>query len=210
MLVGLNESAVNVGGFVSSPLALGEHVTPSPVKPVLHAHVGAPDVNVHVAFGLQPPLFVRHGFAPPAHTPLVQTSLDVFGLPSSHGVASGSVGVEHVPVAWSMHAPATWHWSLAVQVTPAHRSMPAHVPPAQTSVAVFGLPSSHAAPFGRELPPHVPPDVHWSPCVQELPSSQTEPRERRVPLHTPATDDVHWSFCVHVLPSSHAVPALAK
>jgi hypothetical protein len=37
-------------------------------------------------------------------------------LPSLHVVPFAAVGFEHVPVAGA-HVPATWHWSLAVQVT---------------------------------------------------------------------------------------------
>jgi hypothetical protein len=78
-------------------------------------------------------------------------------------VASGLAGFEHAPVVWSMHMPATWHWSLAVQVTPSQWSTPAQAPAVQMSPAVLGFPSSHIAPFGSWTPPHAPPDVHWSP-----------------------------------------------
>jgi hypothetical protein len=53
----------------------------------------------------------------PAHAPAVHTSPTVLALASSQVVPFEAAGFEHVPVAWS-HVPATWHWSLAVQVTP--------------------------------------------------------------------------------------------
>jgi hypothetical protein len=44
----------------------------------------------------------------PPHTPLVQTSPVVFGLPSSHAVPLGLLGLLHAPVVES-HVPARWH-----------------------------------------------------------------------------------------------------
>jgi len=44
-------------------------------------------------------------------------SVCVQAFPSLQVVPSGLFGFEQTPVAWS-HVPATWHWSLAVQVTP--------------------------------------------------------------------------------------------
>jgi hypothetical protein len=52
----------------------------------------------------------------PVHTPDVQASVWVQRLPSLQGVPSGALGLEHLPVVGSQ-APATWHASLAVQVT---------------------------------------------------------------------------------------------
>jgi hypothetical protein len=54
-----------------------------------------------------------------------------------------AVGFEHVPVE-GLHVPATWHWSLAVQVM---GSEPTHVPLMHESICVHGLPSSHIVPF---------------------------------------------------------------
>ena len=48
---------------------------------------------------------------PPWHV-----SLCVQALPSLHAVPLGAAGFEHWPVEGS-HVPATWHWSLAVQIT---------------------------------------------------------------------------------------------
>ena len=45
----------------------------------------------------------------------------VQALPSLHAVPLGLAGFEQAPVAGSQ-VPAVWHWSLAVQTTPAHRS----------------------------------------------------------------------------------------
>ena len=79
--------------------------------------------------------------------PVWQLSLCVQASPSEHEVPLGAAGFEHVPVA-GLHTPATWHWSLAVHVTPAQRSVPAQTPFVQTSVVVLGLPSLHVVPFG--------------------------------------------------------------
>ena len=69
-----------------------------------------------------------------------------------------------------LQVPATWHWSLAVQVTGFE---PVHVPPWQLSVCVQALPSLHVVPFaavGFEHAPvlvlHVPATWHWSLAVQ--------------------------------------------
>jgi hypothetical protein len=52
----------------------------------------------------------------PVHVPLWQLSVCVHALPSLHVVPFAAVGLEHAPVL-VLHVPATWHWSLAVQVT---------------------------------------------------------------------------------------------
>jgi hypothetical protein len=83
----------------------------------------------------------------PVQMPAWQVSLCEHELPSLHDVPFGALGFEHVPVA-GLQTPATWHWSLAVHVTPAQRSVPAQTPFVQTSVVVLGLPSSHVVPFG--------------------------------------------------------------
>src|SRR2546421_257729 len=56
-----------------------------------------------------------------------------------HVVPSGAAGFEQAPVP-GLHVPATWHWSLAVQVT---GLLPVHVPLWQVSVWVHALPSLH-------------------------------------------------------------------
>jgi hypothetical protein len=58
------------------------------------------------------------------HVPAWQLSLCVQALPSLQLVPFGAAGLEHAPVVES-HAPATWHWSLAVHVT---GLLPVHVP----------------------------------------------------------------------------------
>jgi hypothetical protein len=57
----------------------------------------------------------------PAQRPALQVSFVVHASPSSQAVPSGATGFEQMPVAGS-HVPAMWHWSRAVQVTPAQRS----------------------------------------------------------------------------------------
>src|SRR5262249_32634869 len=53
--------------------------------------------------------------APPTQAPLWQESPTVQALPSLQGVSLGAAGLEQAPV-WGSQVPATWHWSLAVQV----------------------------------------------------------------------------------------------
>ena len=101
----------------------------------------------------------------PVQTPFWQVSVCVHRLLSTHAVPSFFVGSEQVPVAAS-HAPAAWHWSLAVQVT---GLAPKHRPPWQVSVCVHALPSEQVEPFffaGSLHRPvevsHVPAVWHWS------------------------------------------------
>jgi len=84
-------------------------------------------------------------------------------------VPSVASGFEHTPVVVS-HVPATWHWSLALQVTGFE---PMHVPDWQESVCVHASPSLHVVPFAFAGFEHCPvlglqvPDVwHWSLAVQ--------------------------------------------
>jgi hypothetical protein len=116
-----------------------------------------------------------------------------------HGVPFGtSVGVEHAPVE-GLHAPATWHWSLAEQVTGFD---PVHTPDTHALRCMHGLLPVHAVPSvaaGFEHTPvdglHVPATWHWSVAVQVT---------GLVPVHTPET---HASVGVQAFPSSHQVPS---
>jgi hypothetical protein len=75
--------------------------------------------------------------------PFWQASPVLHGLVSSHFTPFCLVGLEHTPVA-ELHTPASWHWSLAVQVTcPA----PTHSPALQESVTVQALASLQKLPF---------------------------------------------------------------
>ena len=65
-------------------------------------------------------------------------------LPSSQAVPSGAAGFEQTPVEGS-HAPAAWHWLLAVQVI---GLLPEQTPERQESVWVQALPSLQAVPSG--------------------------------------------------------------
>ena len=118
-------------------------------------------------------------------------------FPSLHAVPFALAGLEHAPVA-GLHAPAEWHWSLAVQVTGLD---PVHVPDWQVSVCVHRFPSSHAVPFGftgfEHVPVavlHVPGRWHWSLAVQVTGLD---------PVHVP---DWQVSVCVQGFPSSQIVP----
>jgi hypothetical protein len=64
------------------------------------------------------------GSGEPPQLPAVHTSAAVHWFPSLHDVPSGTCGFVHVPVP-VLQIPATWHWSLAKQVTGFD---PAHVP----------------------------------------------------------------------------------
>jgi hypothetical protein len=142
----------------------------------------------------------------PPHTPPVHTSLVVAASPSSQGVPLAAAGSLHRPVAWSQ-VPASWHWSLAVQVTAAQRSTPPHTPPVQTSLVVAGSPSSQTVPlaaFGSLHRPvaesQLPTAWHWSLAVQVTAA------QRSKPTHAPPT---HWSPVVTGSPSSQTVPLAA-
>jgi hypothetical protein len=99
----------------------------------------------------------------PAHVPLWQESIWVQALPSLHVAPFAAVGFEHWPVL-VLHVPATWHWSLAVQVTGFE---PVQTPVVHASVCVQAFPSLHVVPFtavGFEQVPvegvHVPATWH--------------------------------------------------
>src|SRR3989442_241395 len=104
----------------------------------------------------------------PAQVPDWHVSLWVQAVPSLHDVPSVAFGFEQVPVV-GLQVPATWHWSLAVQVTGLE---PVQVPDWQVSVWVQALPSLHDVPlvaFGFEQVPvvglQVPATWHWSLAV---------------------------------------------
>jgi hypothetical protein len=118
-------------------------------------------------------------------------------LPSLHIVPFGLAGLEQVPFAGS-HVPASWHWSLAVQITGFD---PLQVPLSQVSVCVQPLPSLQLVPLGlaglEQVPfagLHVPASWHWSLAVHTT---------RFEPVHVPL-----WqvSVCVQPLPSLQLVP----
>jgi hypothetical protein len=92
------------------------------------------------------------GTGEPPQLPAEQTSPAVHWLPSLHAVPSGANGFEQLPVPGS-HAPATWHWSLAAQITGFD---PAHVPDTHESIWVQALSSLQDVPsaaFGFEQKP---------------------------------------------------------
>src|SRR5437667_157357 len=104
----------------------------------------------------------------PVQIPDWQVSLWVHALPSLQLVPSAAFGFEHVPVA-VLQVPATWHWSLAVQLTGFE---PLPIPDSQVSLWVQALPSLQLVPsaaFGFEQAPvagsQVPATWHWSLAV---------------------------------------------
>ena len=82
------------------------------VQSIPSLHVTVVFVSVHALVPLQ--ALVTQGLvlvqviAVPPHTPAVQTSEKVQGLPSSHVVVLGAFGFVHTPVV-VLHTPATWH-----------------------------------------------------------------------------------------------------
>jgi len=105
----------------------------------------------------------------PVHVPDWQVSVCVHASASLHVVPFGAAGFEHRPVPGSQ-VPATWHWSLALQVI---GLPPLQAPAWQVSVCVQAFPSLQAVPFafcGFEHSPlpgsHVPATWHWSLALQ--------------------------------------------
>src|SRR5439155_64072 len=77
----------------------------------------------------------------PVQTTPWQVSVCVQALPSVQAAPSGFAGLEQRPVAGSQ-VPASWHWSVAAQVT---GFVPVQTPPWPVSVCVQALPSVPAA-----------------------------------------------------------------
>jgi hypothetical protein len=103
-----------------------------------------PDVGSQVPETWHASLAAQATGFPPTHTPLVHTSVWVHALPSLHAVPFGTTGFTQTPVLGS-HAPATWHESIATQMT---GLPPAHAPPVHKSVWVQAFPSLQAVPLG--------------------------------------------------------------
>jgi hypothetical protein len=81
---------------------------------------------------------------PGVHEPVWQVSEPLHWSPSEQGAPSGFVGLVHCPVEASQ-VPASWHASIALQVTGA----PGLQEPAwQVSEPLQALPSPHEVPFG--------------------------------------------------------------
>src|SRR5262245_20364798 len=74
--------------------------------------------------------------------PVWHASVCVHAFPSLQPVPSGAAGFEHTPVP-VLQTPATWHGSLAVQVT---GLAPVHAPDWQESVCVHAFPSEQPDP----------------------------------------------------------------
>jgi hypothetical protein len=80
---------------------------------------------------------------PPEQIPPWQVSVWVHALPSLHVVPLLAIGFEQAPVDTS-HAPALWHWSLAVHV---FGVPPLHAPDWHVSPVVHALLSLHVVPL---------------------------------------------------------------
>jgi hypothetical protein len=191
----------------------GVHTPDWQVSPVVHALPSSQDVPSsalgfeHVPVpGLQTPatwhwsLAVQTTGFEPTQMPVWHESLCVHAFPSLQVVPSPAFGFEHIPVP-GLQMPATWHWSLAAQITGFE---PVQTPLWHESDCVQAFPSLQDCPsgaFGFEQRPvpglHVPATWHWSLAVQ---TTGLEP------VHTPLW---HESLCVQALPSLHDVPSLA-
>jgi len=133
---------------------------------------------------------------PPLQVPVWQVSFCVQALPSSHVVPSTATGLEHAPVLGSQ-VPATWHGSLAEQVT----AVPAHVPSVQVSLVVQRLPSLQLVPAGATGL------EHWPLAGSQVPATwhgSLAEQVTAVPAHVPS---VQVSLVVQRLPSLQLVPA---
>jgi hypothetical protein len=89
----------------------------------------------------------------PVQTPPWHESLLVHALPSLHPVPLALAGLLQTPVA-ALQVPASWHWSVAVQVT---GFVPLQTPAWQLEgPVVHRSPSSHAVPSTRGVAMHCP------------------------------------------------------
>jgi hypothetical protein len=106
---------------------------------------------------------------PGVQAPAWQTSTPLQALPSPHEEPFGFGGSEHCPLE-GLHVPASWHWSLATQVTGVpgvqvplwHVSEPLHWSPSAQEVP-FGLLGFEHCPFDGL---QVPASWHWSLATQ--------------------------------------------
>jgi hypothetical protein len=102
----------------------------------------------------------------PVHAPAWHVSVCVQALPSLQVVPFNAVGFEQTPVD-GLQVPATWHSSLAVQVTGFD---PTHAPAWQVYACSHLFVPLHVVPFVAGVWLHVPSPLHES-TVQGLPSS---------------------------------------
>jgi len=154
-------------------------------------------LGLHVPAAWQASLAVHVTGLEPTHVPLWQESLCVQAFPSLQVVPFAAAGFEHAPVL-GLHAPAAWHWSLAVHTT---ALLPVHTPSWHESSWVHVFPSLQAVPFGAAGVEHVPlvglqtpATWHWSAATQVT---------GLLPTHEPLW---HESLSVQALPSLQAVP----
>jgi hypothetical protein len=134
----------------------------------------------------------------PVQRPDWQVSVFVHASPSLQETPSELGGLLQRPLT-GLQTPASWHWSIAEQVT---GDAPTQVPAWQVSDCVQASPSLQSdplVPIGFEQAPvvvsQVPATWHWSWAVQVTGS---------VPVQVPPW---HESACVQELPSSQSVPS---
>src|SRR5213594_808388 len=129
-----------------------------------------------------------------------QVSVWVQALPSLQAVPSGASGLEQAPVE-GLQVPATWHWSLAVQVT---GLLPEQTPERQESVWVQALPSLQAVPSAASGLEHAPVDGLQVPATWHCVPSFTRQVTGLPPVQLPGWQVSVW---VQALPSLPAVPS---
>jgi hypothetical protein len=131
--------------------------------------------------------------------PVLQLSICVQALPSLQIVPSLASGLEQTPEA-GLHAPATWHWSSAVQAV----EVPVHVPATHASFFVHAFPSLQVVPSAAVGLEHFPLVVSHVPTVWH--ASAAVHVTGLAPVHVPLWQVSVW---VHALPSLHEVPFAA-
>jgi hypothetical protein len=196
--------AVHVTGFVPAQVPAWQVSVRVQALPSLHVVPFAAGGFEHApVVGSHAPATWHWSLAPhvtgfePVQVPPWHMSVWVQRLPSLQDAPSAAGGFEQTPVN-GLHAPATWHWSLAAHVT---RFEPVHLPAWHESVCVHALPSLHVVPSAADGFEHMPVNGsqtpatwHWS-CAAHA----TVPPPWQIPFW-------HMSFWVHALPSLHDPP----
>jgi hypothetical protein len=203
---GVQSFTTLVGHVVDAPLQAVGNVSWPPVHDAAEPHA-VPELpagwrqptDVSQASAVHTLESLQSIAAPLRQVPLPQESPRVQALPSSQATPSVADGLEHRPVP-ELHAPTTWHWSRAKQVT---GLAPTQAPDLHESTRVQALASSHdvlsAFGTGAQMPVaglHVP-TLHWSffdeqsivvPFLQaNVERSQVSTPSQALPLSQPAS-----------------------
>ena len=117
-------------------------------------------------------------FAPLPQTLAFGQHVPLAHLPPVHAVPLGAFGLEQTPVV-GLQVPATWHWSLAVQVTGtgAQVPFPLHVAVQRLPLEPHGVPrAAFVVPTHWPSASHVELVVHGLLSLQVLPTSGEKPQ----------------------------------